>query len=78
MVNKDLVKSGLLMFVILLSACTSTTGRDLLGNAIGSAANTQVGYNKHQCFKIKSQCVQGHYEEWQTSDGVPGCSCKEY
>lgn len=61
-----------------LSGCTSTAGRSLLGSAIGNAADTKVGYNKQQCFRVKSECVEGHYEEWRTSDGVPGCSCKEY
>ncbi len=68
------------VFVLLLIAmtqgCTSRGAKELLGNAAGNASNTQMGYDK-QCFAVKSQCVQGLYEEWETSDGVPGCSCKK-
>ncbi len=63
--------------VVWISSCSSMQSKTLLGNAIGNAANTQVGYNAHQCFTVKSRCGQGHYEEWTTSDGVAGCSCKE-
>lgn len=50
--------------------------KQVMGAAAGNAAGTQVAYGK-QCFALKSQCVQGIYDEWQTSDNVDGCSCKK-
>lgn len=64
--------------VVMLSGCSTINTKQLVGGLVGGAANTQVGYDKHQCVTIKSRCVEGHYEEWQTSDGVPGCSCKNH
>lgn len=75
---EKIIKSAVVLSsIFFISNCTSMNGKELIGNAVGNAANTQVGYNSHQCFTVKSRCVQGHYEEWMTSDGVPGCSCKE-
>ena len=66
-----------LTLVLLCTACTANNARELMGSAIANAADTEVGYSQSQCFKVRTQCVEGHYEEWQTSDGVPGCSCKK-
>ncbi len=70
------------MFIVIasisLGACSSISGKQLLGGLAAGAANTQVAYDKMQCRTIQSRCVQGHYEEWETSDGTPGCSCKNY
>lgn len=65
----------LISALTVLGGCSSMAGKNLLGNAAGQASNTQIGYGK-QCFAVKSQCSQGIYEEWETSDGVEGCSCK--
>ncbi|GAB5385662.1 MAG: hypothetical protein Alis3KO_27850 [Aliiglaciecola sp.] len=62
--------------LMMLGGCSTMAGKNLLGNAAGEASNTQVGYGR-QCFAVKSQCAQGIYEEWETSDGVEGCSCKK-
>ncbi|WJG10178.1 hypothetical protein [Aliiglaciecola sp. LCG003] len=66
----------ILSICYMLSACSSMAGKQLLGNAAADLANTKIGYGK-QCFAVKSQCVQGQYEAWHTSDGVEGCSCKQ-
>ncbi|WP_040521680.1 hypothetical protein [Aliiglaciecola lipolytica] len=68
---------SVILILLGITGCTSSATKEFLGQAAGNAANTQVGYNKQQCFTVKSQCVQGHYETWQTSDGVEGCSCKK-
>ena len=66
----------LLVLVVLVSGCSSMDAKQIMGAAAGNAADTQVAYGK-QCFALKSQCGQGIYEEWQTSDKVDGCSCKK-
>lgn len=63
---------------VCLTACSSHNSRGMVGSIIAGAADTQVGYSDHECFAIKSRCVGGHYEEWKTSEGKPGCSCKDY
>lgn len=72
--------NGIVIFglCLVMMGCSTTTGKALVGGAMANSANTQVKYNASQCFALKNQCVQGHYEEWTTSDGVDGCSCKEY
>lgn len=65
----------LAIWLLLLSACTSQSVKEISGKAIANTANTEVGYSTQQCFVVKQQCVQGYYEEWFTSDGTPGCSC---
>ncbi|MDO6695039.1 hypothetical protein Q4574_17205 [Aliiglaciecola sp. 3_MG-2023] len=67
----------LLLAAFSLGACSASSTKEFLGHAAANAADTQVGYNQQQCFTVKSQCVQGHYETWETSDGVEGCSCKK-
>ena len=62
---------------LLLSGCTSQGGRQLIGNAVGNAADTEVRYSVADCKILQQRCVQGDYQEWQTSDKQLGCSCKK-
>ena len=73
----SLNKFVLLAMVVSLSACTSQGGRELMGSAIGNAADTQVRYSAFACHTLQRQCVQGDYQEWETSDKKMGCSCKK-
>lgn len=66
-----------LLSVLLVCGCSANAARDIIGKGVANAAKTEVGYTPQQCFVVKSQCVQGHFEEWQTSDGTLGCSCKK-
>lgn len=66
----------ILILIGFLAGCTSMNAKQILGAAAGNAAKTQVKYGK-QCYALKNQCVQGEYQEWKTSDGVEGCSCKK-
>lgn len=69
-----------LLFVsisLLLSSCTSQGGRQLIGSAIGNAADTEVRYSAAECQTLQQRCVQGDYQTWQTSDKQMGCSCKK-
>jgi heme/copper-type cytochrome/quinol oxidase subunit 3 len=59
--------------MLLISGCTTQGGRQLMGNA----ADTQVAYSPAACFTLQQQCVQGEYQEWETSDKKMGCSCKK-
>jgi len=63
--------------MLLVSGCTTQNGRQLMGSAIGNAADTQVAYSPAACFTLQQQCVQGEYQEWETSDKQMGCSCKK-
>ena len=63
------------VLVFLITACTASDFRDVAGKAAANAANSEVGYSSSQCFVVKQQCIEGYYEEWQTSDGTQGCSC---
>ena len=67
----------ILCMSVLVSSCSSQTGKQIIGGAMANAVDTQVAYDKQQCYALRNQCVQGHFEEWQTSDGVMGCSCKK-
>ena len=64
--------------VLLLGACSNINTKELVGGLVGGAADTRMGYNASQCKHISMQCAGGEYQEWETSDGVPGCSCKLY
>lgn len=66
---------GVFLVILCLSACTTSSQRQLAGSVIAGAAGDQVGYSDAQCFKVKSECVEGHYEQWQTRDGKQGCTC---
>lgn len=67
---------ALLVLSSMISACASDTATKLIGHGVANAANTQVGYNSTECFTRRQQCQGGNYQEWKTSDGVEGCSCK--
>lgn len=75
--KKLIVISLMLLGTGMLSACTSKNTTQLLGHAIADGANTQVRYNASQCRTLQMQCVQGDFQEWQTSDKEMGCSCKK-
>ena len=71
-----LVFAFLSLFVLLLSGCTAKNTKQILGSAVANVADTKVGYDKPSCYVVQQQCRDGYYQEWETSDGVPGCSCK--
>jgi hypothetical protein len=58
-----------------LGACSSINTKQFVGGLVGGASDTKMGYNASQCKHISMQCTGGEYQEWETSDGVPGCSC---
>jgi hypothetical protein len=62
--------------MLLLGACSNINTKEFVGGLVGGAADTRVGYNASQCKHISMQCTGGEYQEWETSDGVPGCSCQ--
>ncbi|MCV2883628.1 hypothetical protein OE749_02800 [Aestuariibacter sp. AA17] len=62
--------------ILTTAGCSSTDIKQVLGKGVGQAAGAQVGYGANECFAVKSQCQQGHFESWETSDGTEGCSCK--
>ena len=71
------IRDGVLWAAVaILSGCT-TQGIQLIGSAIGNAADTQVRYTPAACNTLRLQCVQGEYQEWETSDKQMGCSCKK-
>ena len=61
--------------LFMLGACSSINTKQLVGGLVGGAADTKMGYSASQCKHISMQCTGGEYQEWETSDGVPGCSC---
>lgn len=75
--NKLIVIAAILMGTLVLTACTSKNAKQLIGHAIADGANTQVAYNPSQCRTLRMQCVQGDYQEWETSEKEMGCSCKK-
>ena len=70
-------KMSFAALVVILSSCTSQSGRQLVGSAIANAADTQVRYTPSACYTLQQQCVQGDYQKWETSDKEMGCSCKK-
>ena len=75
---KTLIKLASVVLVIGgLSACTSSDLRNIAGSAIADGADTQVRYTPHQCKILRMQCVQGDFQEWETSEKEMGCSCKK-
>jgi hypothetical protein len=62
--------------ILLICGCSSLNTKQFVGGLIGGAADTKMGYTASQCKHISMQCTGGEYQEWETSDGVPGCSCK--
>ena len=68
----------LLAVVVTFSAgCTKSNMRQIVGSAIADGADTQVKYNAQECITLQQRCVQGDFQEWQTSDKEIGCSCKK-
>ena len=65
-----------LVFSSVLTACTTQSVKELVGHGMANAADTKVGYNPTQCFTVRQACQGGDFQQWQTSDGVDGCSCK--
>jgi hypothetical protein len=75
---KRSVNSMLLAVVVVLSTgCTSNNMRQFVGSAIADGADTQVKYNPQECRVLEQRCVQGDFQEWETSDKEMGCSCKK-
>jgi hypothetical protein len=67
-----------LMAIIMLSTgCTKSHFRQMAGSAIANGADTEVKYNVQECRTLQQRCVQGDFQEWQTSDKEMGCSCKK-
>lgn len=63
--------------IVGFSSCTSQNTRQLLGTAVANGADTQVRFTPLECKTLQAQCIQGDYQEWQTSDKQMGCSCKK-
>jgi hypothetical protein len=73
--NQWFIYLGLL--VLALCSCTSQNAKQFVGHAVANAADTQVKYTAMECKSLQQQCVQGDYQEWETSDKQMGCSCKK-
>jgi len=72
------VKMMLLVAMVTLSvACTKNHVRQIVGSAVADGADTEVKYNPLECKTLQQRCVQGDYQEWQTSNKDMGCSCKK-
>lgn len=68
----------LLAAIVTLSVgCTNTHVRQIVGSAIADGADTEVRYNAQECKSLQQRCVQGDFQEWETSDKEMGCSCKK-
>jgi hypothetical protein len=63
--------------VTLSSGCTNSHVRQMVGSAIADGADTQVKYSAQECRILQQRCVQGDFQEWETSDKEIGCSCKK-
>lgn len=63
--------------VILSVGCTKNNMRQMVGSAIADGADTQVKYNLQECKTLQQRCVQGDFQEWETSNKEMGCSCKK-
>ncbi|WP_158970381.1 hypothetical protein [Paraglaciecola sp. L3A3] len=75
---KKLINLGaVFVSITLISACTTKQAQHFVGTAIADGADTQVRYNPSQCRTLHMQCVQGDFQEWQTSEKDMGCSCKK-
>jgi hypothetical protein len=62
---------------MLFVGCTKNNMRQMVGSAIADGADTQVKYNVQECKTLQQRCVQGDFQEWETSDKEMGCSCKK-
>lgn len=67
----------LLSMVVFATACTKSHVRQWVGSAVADGADTQVKYSEFECRTLRQQCVQGNFQEWQTSNKDLGCSCKK-
>lgn len=63
--------------VTLFTGCTNNQVRQLVGSAVADGADTEVKYNPLECRTLQQRCVQGDYQEWETSNKDMGCSCKK-
>lgn len=75
--KKLITYSVILLALTLISGCTTKQAQHLIGSAIADGANTQVRYDTFQCKALRAQCVQGDFQEWETSEKEMGCSCKK-
>ncbi|MGJ8680321.1 hypothetical protein [Paraglaciecola sp.] len=75
--KKSFIVSMVIFSISLLSSCTTKQAQQLIGHAIADGANTEVRYNASQCRTLQMRCVQGEFQEWETSDKEMGCSCKK-
>jgi len=61
----------------LFNECTKSDLKQIAGSAIAYGADTEVKYDANACRILRQQCVQGDFQEWETSDKEMGCSCKK-
>lgn len=61
---KKLIVAGISL--VAFSGCT---------NLMEHFSGQEVGNSPARCQTIKSQCAEGHFQTWQTSEGKQGCSC---
>ncbi|WP_339725645.1 hypothetical protein [uncultured Paraglaciecola sp.] len=72
------VKTILAVAVVTLSTgCTKSHVRQFVGSAVADGADTEVKYNALECKTLQQRCVQGDFQEWETSNKDMGCSCKK-
>lgn len=75
---KPCIKIGLLVAVtVSFLGCTKSHVRQFVGSAVADGADTEVKYNALECKTLQQRCVQGDFQEWQTSNKEMGCSCKK-
>lgn len=67
----------LVALVTLSTGCTKSHVRQFVGSAVADGADTEVKYNALECRTLQQRCVQGDFQEWQTSNKDMGCSCKK-
>lgn len=67
----------LVAMVTLSVACTKNNVIQIVGSAVADGADTEVKYNPLECKTLQHRCVQGDYQEWETSNKDMGCSCKK-
>ena len=63
--------------VVLSVGCTKNNMRQFVGSAVANGADTEVKYNPLECRTLQQRCVQGDFQEWETSNKDMGCSCKK-
>ncbi|MCF2948201.1 hypothetical protein L0668_08800 [Paraglaciecola aquimarina] len=74
---KRLIAVGMALLSMTLLSCTTKQAQHFVGAAIADGADTQVRYSASQCRTLRMQCVQGDFQEWETSEKEMGCSCKK-